>query len=107
MRRIIFTLILCIFAALSDHVIASESVETPEAAIAAARQAWESIHDKASWNHIYSKASTRKFEPYTAVLQNGVWIVRGTNPPGYKGRVLETSVRKSDGSVSVNVVEVR
>lgn len=107
MPRMIFTLIFCISAALSDHVIASESVETPEAAIAAAKQAWESIYDEASWNHVYSKEIRRKFEPYTAVLQNDVWIVRGTNPPGYKGRVLETSVRKSDGSVSVNVVEVR
>jgi hypothetical protein len=106
-RRIIFALILFMSAAFSDFVLASDSVKTPEAAIAAAKQAWGSIHDKASRSDIYSKESTRKFEPYTAVLKNGVWIVTGSIPPGYKGTVLETHVRESDGSVSVNAIEVR
>lgn len=82
-------------------------VTTPEAAVQKAKEAWASIHDKASWQTAYSSESTAKFEPYTATLEDGVWMVRGTIPPNYQGDVLETTVRQSDGSASVAVVQVK
>jgi hypothetical protein len=82
-------------------------VTTPEAAVQKAKEAWASIHDKASSQAAYSKENTAKFEPYTATFQDGVWLVRGTIPPNYQGDVLETTVRQSDGSTSVTVVQVK
>lgn len=80
-------------------------VASANAAIMSARQAWQSIYEK-NRSAAYSKESAAKFEPYTATLKDGVWHVRGTVPPGYHGETLETTVRQSDGSVSVTVVKV-
>ena len=77
-------------------------VTTAEAAIKSARQAWKSIYEKNS-SDFYSDKGIARFEPYSATFENGVWHVRGTVPPGYQGDVLETTVRQSDGSVSVTV----
>ena len=80
-------------------------VTTADAAILSAKQAWQSIYEK-NGSPAYSKESAAKFEPYTATLKDGVWHVRGTVPSGYQGETLETTVRQSDGSVSVTVVKV-
>ena len=80
-------------------------VTTADAAILSANQAWQSICDKTE-SLAYSKQNAAKFEPYTATLKDGVWHVRGTVMPGYHGEALETTVRQSDGSVSVTVVKV-
>ena len=82
-------------------------VTTAEEAVTRARTAWKSVGEKASWHVAYRKESTAKFEPYTATLENGVWIVRRTVPSGYRGEVLETRVRQIDGQVSVEVAEVK
>jgi hypothetical protein len=81
-------------------------VASADAAILSARQAWQSIAEKKGSSSVYSKESAAKFEPYTATLKDGVWHVRGTVPPGYRGETLDTTVRQSDGSVSVTVVKV-
>lgn len=85
----------------------SNSVTTAEEAVSKAKLAWKQIYEKANWHKVYSPENTAKFEPYTATLVNGVWIVKGTIPSGYQGEVIETTVRQSDGSVSVNVVVVK
>jgi hypothetical protein len=82
-------------------------VKTAEEAVARAKTAWASVGEKASWHAVYSKESTAKFEPYTATLENGVWVVRGTVPSGYQGEMLETRVRQSDGEASVEVVKAK
>lgn len=81
------------------------SVNDPKAAIEAARQSWLQIYEK---THVaaYGAESTKKFEPYTAELKDGCWIVRGTVAHGYQGETLKTTVRHSDGSVSVKVINV-
>jgi hypothetical protein len=61
------------------------AVPTADLAIAAAREAWDSIYEKARWHSELSRESTARFEPYTAILTDGVWLVRGTIPPGYHG----------------------
>lgn len=80
-------------------------VTTADAAILSAKQAWQSIYEKKR-SPAYGKESAARFEPYTATLKDGVWHVRGTVPLGYHGETLETTVRQSDGSVSVTVVKV-
>lgn len=109
MRRIVlaFLCTLPLVFACSSASNDGAPVTSPEMAIAKAKEAWASIHDKASWQSAYSKENTAKLEPYTATLKDGVWLVRGTIPPGYKGEALETTVRQSDGAASVTVVQVK
>ena len=91
-------------AACSDYT--GGPVKSRNDAIAAARIGWASVQVKASRREIYSKETRAKFEPYTAELQDGVWTVKGTIPSDYKGTVLVTQVRASDGSVSITCHEV-
>jgi len=72
-------------------------------AIRSAKQAWQSIYEKKR-SPEYSNESRARFEPYTATLEEGVWHIQGTVPPGYSGETLETTVRQSDGAVSVTAV---
>ena len=78
----------------------SDSIETPDAAIEASRRAWRSISEKTG-APAFKPTSTARFEPYSAFLENGKWIVRGSISPTYRGEVLVTRVRQSDGAVSV------
>ena len=80
-------------------------ITTSEAAVASARISWESVYDKTHYP-VFSKAETAKLEPYTATLKEGVWTVRGTIPPGYRGYTLVTTVRVSDGTGKVDAIEV-
>lgn len=82
-------------------------VETPEEAIALARGGWRSTDEKRQRvTDVYGEASTSRFEPYTAVKRDGVWLVRGTIPESYRGEALETEVREQDGTVSIRVVRI-
>lgn len=81
-------------------------VTTPEVAVHRAKESWTSIYEKASWKADYGEGSTAIFEPYTATLENGIWIVRGTVPSGYKAKILVTEVRQSDGTVSVTSEQI-
>ena len=80
---------------------APQPVETADEALSVARAAWESLREKNPSHGNVSEEYISKFEPYSAIYRDGVWIVRGTIPPGYRGLVTETTVRSSDGSVSV------
>jgi hypothetical protein len=82
-------------------------VLTSAEAVSRAKSAWKSIYEKNRQRAVYSEESTAKFEPYMATLKDGVWHVRGTVPRGYRGEILETTVRERDGSVSVTVVQIR
>jgi hypothetical protein len=96
---------LLVFMVSSCSASSDDSVTTAEGAIANARRAWRSTHEKAPWKG-YSEEWTSQFEPYTATYEEGVWVVRGTIPAGYRGEVLETQVRERGGSVSVTVVQI-
>ena len=82
-------------------------VLTPTDAVARARIAWQGIAEKKGASSVYGEESTARFEPYTATVDNDVWIVRGTVPAGYRGQTLETRVAKTDGQVSVYAKEVQ
>lgn len=58
--------------------------------------AYENTHSSEA-----SPANLAKFEPYTAVLKEGVWHVQGTVPPAYFGPVPVASVCKNDEGVSL------
>jgi len=92
---------------LATAVPAAETpVNTPEAAIAAARRTWQELYEKGRWHAEFGPAAVARFEPYTASNHGGVWTVRGTIPRGYRGIALVTTVRQSDGSVQVREVDV-
>jgi hypothetical protein len=82
---------------------ASPVVTTREAAVAAAKHGWESIHRKATWNETFSKITVTRFEPYSATLNGGVWHVVGTRPRNFDGPMPEAFVCQSDGAVDARV----
>jgi hypothetical protein len=98
---------LAVLCACSPFSGAPEQMTTPEAAIVAARHSWESLNEKLNYRvPVYSKEEIAKCEPYSATLVDGQWVVRGTIPPHFRGEILETTIRRSDGSASVQVIAV-
>lgn len=81
-----------------------EAILTPEAAIAKAKISWVGVYEK-THSATFSEETVRRFEPYTAVLADGVWTVRGTVPPDFHGVVPEATVRQADGGTSVTGVQ--
>ena len=78
-------------------------VETPEAAIAAAKDGFQSVNDKASWQSELSPENVARFEPYMATLRDRWWEVIGTRRAGYQGRIPRARVARIDGGVEVTV----
>jgi len=105
-RRSCLPLALALSLLASAAPAAETSVNTPEAAIAAARRTWQELYEKGRWHAEFGPNAVARFEPYTASNHDGVWTVRGTIPPGYHGVALVTTVRQSDGSVQVQEVDV-
>ena len=79
------------------------SVDSPDAAVAAAKSGFQGVYDKASWHSELSPEAVAKFEPYNATLSNGWWDVVGTAPAGYQGHVPRARVSQGDGRVEVSV----
>jgi len=82
-----------------------QPVETPEAAIAAAKSGFQGVYDKASWQTELSPENVSRFEPYRATLRDGWWDVLGTPRAGYQGRMPRARVARADGRVEVTVDE--
>ena len=80
----------------------SSPIGTAAEAIEAARSAWAEVFEK---THVsgFSKEDWARFEPYSATLENGLWILTGTVPANCPGQAYLTTVRASDGAVSVRV----
>ena len=53
----------------------------------------------AVWEPIYGAEKIASEKPYVAVLDNGVWRVRGTLPKNWLGGVAEAEVSKDDAKV--------
>jgi hypothetical protein len=77
---------------------------TAEAAIAKAKVSWEGVYGK-THSATFSDETVRRFEPYTAVLADGVWTVRGTVPAEFHGVVPEATVHQADGLTSVSGIQ--
>jgi hypothetical protein len=100
-----------VFVSNSDPGIACSPTERPRSsrdaasAIAHAKGAFASVYEK---THSIEASPTNiaKFEPYTAVLKDGVWHVQGTAPAGYYGDIPVASVCKNDEGASVTWLKV-
>lgn len=75
------------------------AVETEKDAIAAAKRAWSSVYAKANWHSIFGPTTVASFEPYSAVLTEGVWFVSGMPKDGKPSPVAY--VCASNGAASV------
>ena len=105
-RALLTTAVALVGLAASCRSPDSAPITTPEAAIAVAKSGWVGTYDKTHYE-LYSKKETARFEPYTATLNDGIWTVKGTIPPGYHGYTLVTSVRAADGSASSTSLEFK
>jgi len=103
-RRLLPLLALALSAALG--AAPETPVNDAPGAVAAARKAWDALYDKGRWHEEFGPKAVARFEPYTAINQGGIWTVRGTVAPGYRGVTLVTTVRQSNGAVRVEEVDV-
>ena len=76
------------------------AVETKEEAVVAAKGAWSSVFDKAKWHSVFGPTTVASFEPYSAVLTEGVWFISGTSKDGKPSPVAY--VCASNGAASVS-----
>ena len=53
----------------------------------------------AVWGPIYGARTIAREEPYVAILQNGIWTVRGSLPRGAIGGVAEARISAVDGRI--------
>jgi hypothetical protein len=81
-----------------------EQVTHEERALAKAHASWAALF-AARADETFSTANIKRFAPYTATLENGVWVVRGTVPAGYHGRTPEARIRAADGVTTIRATE--
>jgi hypothetical protein len=100
-----------VFVASSDPGVACPQTETPRSsndaasAIARAKGAFASAYEKTHSINA-NPAHLAQFEPYTAVLKDGVWHIQGTAPAGYDGYIPVASVCQHDEGASVTWLRV-
>jgi hypothetical protein len=71
-----------------------------ERALAKANAAWAALYTKRG-EETFSPRNIQRFAPYTATLENGVWVVRGTLPSGLHEPMPSARVRAVDGVTTV------
>jgi hypothetical protein len=76
------------------------SVHNATEAITAAKRAWAAVYSKAGWHSNFGQATVARFEPYSAVLRDGIWFVSGVVKDGKRGPVAY--ICASDGAASVH-----
>src|SRR5207253_607877 len=81
-----------------------ERVVHEERALAKANAAWSSTYSKTA-DRAFSEQNIRRFAPYSATLENGIWIVRTTAPSERHGRAPQADIRADDGVTTVQGVE--
>jgi len=54
---------------------------------------------EAVWIPIYGKETLKDERPFTADLVNGIWIVKGTLPKGWKGGTAYAEISKETGCI--------
>ena len=53
----------------------------------------------AVWSPIYGREQIESEKPFRATLQNGVWTVTGTLPPGFNGGSAVAEIAQNDGRI--------
>lgn len=96
----------------SDPPVACSRVEgaraskDAEAAINHAKAAWAAIHQKDPADTRSAPDYIAQFEPYSAVLKDGVWHVQGTTPPQFHGYLPVMSVCRNDEGAAAGSIKV-
>ena len=104
-RRVSFVpLLALVLGACTSHTEPVEVVTHVVRAWATAHGSWAAIFAQRA-DETFSPASIQRFAPYTATLENGTWIVRGTVPADFHGSVPQARVRADDGVTTVQVVK--
>jgi hypothetical protein len=78
------------------------AISTEASAIAAAKGAWRSIHEKTWYDAHFAPSSIARFEPYRAILQDSVWHVISVSADYSKDDAPEALVCEVDGAVSAS-----
>ena len=78
------------------------AIATEAAAIAAAKEAWRSLHEKVTWDSYFSQNNVARFEPYQAILQGSEWHVVSIQAEAAENHAPEALVCKVDGTVSAS-----
>ena len=76
------------------------AIPTESSAIAAAKAAWRSIHEKAWYDAHFAPSSIVQFEPYRAILQGDEWHVISVSADYSKDDAPEALVCEVNGAVS-------
>jgi hypothetical protein len=104
-RRPSFVSLFVLFiGACTSHGEPAERVTHEERALAKAHASWAALFAQRA-DETFSPGNIRRFAPYTATLENGVWIVRGTVPADVHGTMPAARVRADDGVTTVQAVE--
>jgi hypothetical protein len=103
LTRLSVSLLLLLSACSRPHEPA-ERVVHEERALAKANAAWADVFAQRA-EEAFSPRNIRRFAPYTATLENGVWIVRGTMPADPHGPVPSARVRAADGVTTVQSID--
>jgi hypothetical protein len=95
---------LLVLAACTRRATPPERVDHEERALAKANAAWSNAFTHRA-DEAFSPGNVRRFSPYTATLEDGVWIVRGTAREDRHGRMPAARVRAADGDTTVQSIE--
>jgi hypothetical protein len=103
-RATLIPLLVLLLGACTSHSEPAERVTHEERALAKAHASWAALFVQRA-DETFSPGNIQRFAPYSATLENGTWIVRGTVPADFHGRMPEARIRAGDGVTTVQTVE--
>ena len=68
--------------------------------MAKAHAAWAALYAERA-DVVFSPQNVQRFAPYTATLEDGTWVVRGTPPPDSRDPMPAARIRAEDGATTV------
>jgi hypothetical protein len=103
-RASLIPLLVLFVGACTSHTEPAERVTHEERALAKAHSSWATLFVQRA-DETFSPVNIQRFAPYSATLEDGTWIVRGTVPANFHGTVPEARIRADDGVTTVQAVE--
>jgi hypothetical protein len=82
------------------------AIPTEASAIAAAKVAWRSIHEKTWYDAHFAPSTIARFEPYRAILLGSEWHVISVSADYSKDDAPEAFVCEVDGAVSASAKRI-
>ncbi len=108
MKKAFVAFIVCFASAASSSTTkpcppfdsATALVPSEEAAITYARHVWRSFYDNnVAWRDRFGTETIESFEPYSAVLNGGLWFVSGKPRNGKAGPTMQICASDRSGSI--------